>query len=270
MQFDQARIAIRERSWADNLDLALHVLRQHFAPLMGYALLAIVPLAVVNYWLVEILAPNHFADDFWNSRTITLTVMLIMIEAPLGTSLVTLYLGQALFDEKPRPKQILTDFARSLPQLLLLQVALRAVWIGFVVTWVFPYAVWPYLNEVILLERNPLLSRRGAMSTLSRSSVLHGGNSGDYLLRGLISLFLAPLLMAGVDVSTDFVLQSLLGIELGYVGQAMQFQFVVWLVTVYFAVVRFLCYLDQRIRQEGWEVELFLRAERDRLERVPQ
>ena len=34
-----------------------------------------------------------------------------------------------------------------------------------------------------------------------------------------------------------------------------------WLVVGYFAVVRFLCYLDLRIRREGWEVELLLRAE---------
>ncbi len=39
-----------------------------------------------------------------------------------------------------------------------------------------------------------------------------------------------------------------------------------WLVMAYFTVVRFLSYLDQRIRAEGWEVELLLRAERARLE----
>ena len=31
MQLDQARIAIRERSWLDNLDLALQVIRAHGA-----------------------------------------------------------------------------------------------------------------------------------------------------------------------------------------------------------------------------------------------
>jgi hypothetical protein len=38
-----------------------------------------------------------------------------------------------------------------------------------------------------------------------------------------------------------------------------------WLVLGYFAVVRYLGYLDLRIRREGWEVELLLRAERARL-----
>ena len=38
-----------------------------------------------------------------------------------------------------------------------------------------------------------------------------------------------------------------------------------WLIAGYMAVVRFLNYLDLRIRHEGWEVELRLRAEAVRL-----
>ncbi len=41
-----------------------------------------------------------------------------------------------------------------------------------------------------------------------------------------------------------------------------------WLVLGYFAVVRFLAYLDLRIRREGWEVELTLRSEADQLAKV--
>ena len=40
-----------------------------------------------------------------------------------------------------------------------------------------------------------------------------------------------------------------------------------WIVIGYFAVVRFLGYLDLRIRREGWEVELMMRAEQTRLTR---
>ena len=40
-----------------------------------------------------------------------------------------------------------------------------------------------------------------------------------------------------------------------------------WVVVGYFAVVRFLAYLDRRIRCEGWEVELLMRAEAARLTR---
>jgi hypothetical protein len=33
-----------------------------------------------------------------------------------------------------------------------------------------------------------------------------------------------------------------------------------WIAAVYFAIVNYLSYLDLRIRREGWEVELKLRA----------
>jgi hypothetical protein len=38
-----------------------------------------------------------------------------------------------------------------------------------------------------------------------------------------------------------------------------------WLVVGFTTVVRFLSYLDLRIRHEGWEVELLMRAEAMRL-----
>ena len=41
----------------------------------------------------------------------------------------------------------------------------------------------------------------------------------------------------------------------------------VWLVVGYLTVARFLGYLDLRIRREGWEVELSMRAEKTRLTR---
>ena len=41
-----------------------------------------------------------------------------------------------------------------------------------------------------------------------------------------------------------------------------------WLVIGFFAIVRFLAYLDLRIRREGWEVELVMRAEAARLTRM--
>ena len=40
-----------------------------------------------------------------------------------------------------------------------------------------------------------------------------------------------------------------------------------WTVASYFTVVRFLSYLDLRIRREGWEVELRMRTEAARLTR---
>ncbi|HBO43156.1 MAG TPA: hypothetical protein DD670_04320, partial [Planctomycetaceae bacterium] len=43
------------------------------------------------------------------------------------------------------------------------------------------------------------------------------------------------------------------------------YQAALWLVVGFFTVVRFLGYLDLRIRREGWEVELVMRAESELL-----
>ena len=42
-------------------------------------------------------------------------------------------------------------------------------------------------------------------------------------------------------------------------------QIAIWTVVSYFNVVRYLSYLDLRIRNEGWEIELRMRAEAARI-----
>jgi hypothetical protein len=53
----------------------------------------------------------------------------------------------------------------------------------------------------------------------------------------------------------------------GGIVYTLYYPLALWLVMGFFAVVRFLGYLDLRIRREGWEVELMMRAEAARLER---
>jgi hypothetical protein len=54
--------------------------------------------------------------------------------------------------------------------------------------------------------------------------------------------------------------------ELDRFTYAVFFQLAVWTTVGFFTVVRFLSYLDLRIRREGWEVELKMRAEAARLQ----
>lgn len=266
MQLDQARITICERSWLDNLDLALHVIRAQAAPLAASALAGILPLALLNYALLHWAHTRRFPDDM-TPASFGLAILLVMVEAPLATAPLTLYLGQSLFVEKPSARQIARDFLACLPQLLVLQVLVRTVLVVPVLTLVVPYGIWPYLNEVILLERNPLIGRRDQVSTLKRNSNLHRNNGSDFLLRGLGAACVAPLLILALWVTQRFLLDMLFGFHAGWGAQAAAFQGALWLVVIYFTVARFLSYLDQRIRTEGWEVELFLRAERQRLAR---
>jgi len=265
MQLDRAQISIHERSWSDNLDLALHVIRRYAPAIVAFGLMGILPAAVANHLLLAPTAADELSD---NPIGLYYTlVLLVLIEAPLATALVTIYLGQALFVDRPSTRTIFHTFRACVLQMFLLQFLLRALMIFPLITIIFPYGFWPYLSEVILLERNPLVSRGGQISTLRRSARLHRGNSGQFMLEGFGTLCIAVLLTLSLSLTGNFLAGNLFGISLHEVGRLVVAQGAMWLVAVYFTVARFLNYLNQRIRDEGWEVELNLKAERDRLER---
>lgn len=264
MQIEHARVAIRERTWLDNLDLALQVLRTSFKEITFWSLVGVLPAVLINFLIIYGLYGDQLAESADWDATVA-AVMLVLIEAPLATAFVTLYLGQALFVERANGRRIVREFFQALPQLLLFQFLLRIPLIVFVLTWIVPYGLWPYLNEVILLERNPLTARDGQISTMRRNSLLHRAGGGDYLARGMgAGLISFTLLIAGGQ-SCELILDMLLGLHVGWTGQVLVMQVVLWSIAVFFTIGRFLAYLDQRIRTEGWEAELALRAQRDRL-----
>jgi hypothetical protein len=261
MRVDQTRVAIRERTWLDNLDLALHFIRANFKNCVQAALLGAVPFTLLNVGLVYAALGDTLIEEF-ESEMFFLSGLLVVLEVPLATAPLTLLLGQVMFVEKADFAKLVRDLFSSLPQLILYQVVLRIV---PVITLPLGYAIWPYLNEIILLERNPLVSRPGQLSTRRRSSLLHAGGSGDYILRAIAAGIIALLLISALWTASLMLLSILLGLQLGRLGEILLFQSILWIVVMYFTVARFLSYLDQRIRNEGWEVELALRAQRQRL-----
>ena len=257
VQLDKARIAIRERSFIDILDLALRVLYRFARPLAVAWLAGVAPAMIVNsaalYPLREVNAGLDLPLPY-----MLLMVLLVVWEIPLITAPMTLYLGQATFQERPAARQIAWEFLGSLGQLILYQVLLRV-----------PLLAWPYLNEVILLERNPMIARRRFANSTSRRCVeLHMHEGGDVFVRALFSAGVALVLAAALWVSIGMI-RSLLLSDLDWDNPVFTFwfQLSLWVVAGYFTVVRFLCYLDRRIRREGWEVELLMRAEGERLSR---
>lgn len=269
MQLDKTRISIRERSFIDILDLALAVLREHAGPLSLALLIGAVPVALFNHWLLsgwlleDAFDPSDLAGYFF------LLALLVCWELPLATAPITLYLGQALFLKRPDAAKLLKEFLASLPQMILFQVLLRGMLVWFVILLPVPFLVWPYLSEIILLERNPWRKRSAVgTSTLSRSSGMHGRNRAELFSRWFGSLLLGALLLFVFWQSLWYLVRIVSGqLESNAPQFTIWFHVALWLVIGYFAVVRFLSYLDLRIRTEGWEVELLLRAEAARLAR---
>ena len=257
MQLDHTRIVVRERNYLEILDLALRVVRSFAGPLTLSAAAGILPMVAVNAWLAARWGRDAVALDV-PVKPILLTALLTLLEAPLATAGVTLYLGAAVFAERPSARQLAAKFLRRLPQLAWYQVLFR-----------FWYSRWTYLGEVILLEENPW--RTGSIkeqSSRTRAAVLHRGTFADLLARTLFSFLLGLLLGVAMWWSVYYVMAVLLSHwEWDPAMFAVAFPAVFWIVVAFFAVVRFLSYLDLRIRREGWEVELLLRAELDRLRR---
>ena len=255
MQLDKHRIVIRERDYGEVLDLALCVIRVYARPLLVALTVGIAPMFLFNYWLLWDYRRMSFPFDL-PALHMFYTFLLVFLEIPLATAPATLYLGQAVFSDKPDRGALRRDLWNSIPQLVVYQLLLR------------PLSVFrPFLNEVILLERNAMRTRGGnGMSTVRRSRVLHRNEGSDLLAQGILAAIVGGLLTASIwnsiYVGRAFLLNRW---EVDTPMYTVYFQLTLWIAIGFFCVVRFLNYLSLRIRHEGWDVELAMRAEQIRL-----
>jgi len=293
MQLDNTRIAIRERNLLETLDLSFRLLREFWKPWLICSLLVIVPLATVNALLLNWMAADLDYAEFeeWPFRYFWLMAVFIYFEAPLASVFVVAYLGPAVFMENPRIKQVVWDALKQFPAIFLTQFLFRLalpIWLlalsfdrfepnywiefGLIVLLMIPFATIlrafrPYINEIVVLEKNPLRSKNPQVITIGkRSSHLHGPYGNDLFVRWLGTVLATVALLWMVGVTTYF-LQAVLfaNWELNWVLVYIWYPGVLWTVVSLISVVRFLDYLDLRIRHEGWEVELLMKAEALRL-----
>jgi hypothetical protein len=274
VQLDQTRIAIRERDLLDILDLAGRVTACYARPWLVASLLGALPLAVLNWWLLGDFVDYAERDDVWLYAW--RMIALVVVELPLASAPLTLYLGQAMFLEQPSWRKVAVDWWRSLGQLLWYQVVWRGLFLIWplvsnvlaflVLLWPLPFAIAPYRGEIILLERNPFRGGEGVLSTGSRSKALHSGAGGDLFARWLGATVLAAMMWIGLWLSLWYLASFVTGrLDFGPSFSVVLLPLSLWTVASFFTVVRFLAYLDLRIRREGWEVELTMRAESARL-----
>ena len=298
MQLDRTAIAIRERGMMEILDLALHVTRIYLPQLLALFVLGVTPFFIVNAymlsWLIQVDVRDYSPDEYTmrQFRYVFTMGLMVVLQAPLATALMTTWLGNAVFSERPPLRTALKEtysvwgrlilcqgfFRCSLTATILLcvmtdprsEVASELVvlcLIGIVVGIV--RSVRPFINEIVLLEKNPLTSvgKDNVMTIAKRNNSLHAAGSGTlfflFLGSGLIAgclssaIFYTMLFFQGVLLNrwqrNDFMM--LFSLPLSF-----------WLCAGLLTVFRFLCYLDLRIRQEGWAVELRMRAEAARLQ----
>src|SRR6187431_3249703 len=127
MQLDRTRVVIRERGLLETLDLTLHVIREFGGPILVTSLMAIVPLAIANYFLVGWMSPSEFDEATLGFRFLWNMSVLIYLEAPLASIFTVAYLGPAVFLEERTIRAVALDALRYIPHLLLSQGLLRGV-----------------------------------------------------------------------------------------------------------------------------------------------
>lgn len=273
MQLDKARITIRERSFLEILDLGLRLIQGHPATLLLFWALGVAPFLLLNdvlfnqQILVDVPRDLGYVDPQDMQELITgycFAQVVIFIEAPFATSLITIFLGQILFVKSPDLRNVASGFFQCLGQLVLLLIVVRVV--AFLMCF-FPlfllYWLMPFTPEVIVLER------ASVSKTWNRLGGIRKGFHDTLFVRGLMALVFGALCVVSVWTSLTF-LQSVIIDQYSFAAITLSLRWLVpisiWIVVGYFAVVRFLSYLDLRIRKEGWDVELQMRAEGARLE----
>ncbi len=144
--------------------------------------------------------------------------------------------------------------------MILFQVIVRALLLVTVIFLPLVPSRMAFLDEVILLERGK------SLAAVRRSATLCGLRGGDFFVQWVAQTAFGFLFVVTFWAGTGAIVNALTTSELtwdrpGYADlYGVRFQVAVWLAISFFGVARFLTYIDQRIRLEGWEVKLRLQA----------
>lgn len=303
MQLDRTEMVIRQRTALELFDLSLVVLKRHIKPIMLSCGLIGLPLLAFDVWAVAWMMnedsylaaenlPSPEAAMRW--RYLSHLVLLYILQFPIASLPTTVFLGNQLFFESMSMRQlikrILPTAARWLLVLGVFRLGLITLFLEFFVNrdlafdarielWILFFisglglvirACWPFAPEILGLELCPLRRSRGGESSYrQRSSVLHRQLVADNISRWVAAATYGTLLtcmLLGVALFLQGVItgdwQWNAWFDHLYVPLAL------WLVGLFMAVFRFLSYLDARIRLEGWEIELGLKAEGLRLQQA--
>lgn len=240
----QARVAFRERSLLDVVDLAVRFLAANARPYAVLAAFTIVPAFAVCWWVAS--------AGGWLLGWIAAFVLASVVDAPfleLASKLV--------FSPEARVRDALRTAAALLPRLVLVRL-LQGTGLAFSLLlgglpWLWLGSILLFVPEVVVLER----SKAGAAYRRARglAMVRLGVVSAAVLLLSILPIGAALV----ADVAGRETLQTILEIrppksvltEGGSAFALLGF----WLVVPLRATTRFFVYLDVRTRIEGWDIQ---------------
>ncbi|MDB5342277.1 MAG: hypothetical protein JWP89_654 [Schlesneria sp.] len=253
MRLEDIQLAIRPRNILECLDIAFLFCGRNWIGLLLTSAAGILPISVANYWILQL--------PFFN---IYLGYLLLMLEIPWATLLLTLYLGQVTFSRKFSLRRAGKDFVRTFGSMIAYQLIVRGLCLAILVLSPVVFLGMYYLNEIILLEQTSLTrtwSRRTAMNARALGRII------SFRIMDALVIFLGTLTLASLLRTVSELWGDRFQFDPNVLFDASnafkvdwQIQAAFWIVIVFLTVFRFVSYLDCRIRREGWDVELKLRA----------
>lgn len=301
MQLDRTEIVIRQRTTAELLDLSLRVLRHHALPLAKAMALLGIPLLILDLlllaWMLreDAMLVSEAADDpatYLKIRHAVHLIALFTIQFPLASLPATLLLGSLAFYE-PLPLRLMLrrltkvawstlwvlGFCRFGIVVLFMELMINRntsfdPWVELSLLLVLGWTMlirsgWPFSGEILGLEQCPLRVKPNSRSVayVNRRTGLHDASGADHVMRFIVCVFvvvgLALLLLVAFVMAASMVTEQFFWNK--WTAQLV-LPIVLWSVSLFAVVFRFLSYLDSRIRMEGWEIELRLRAEGRRVQ----
>ena len=296
MQLDRTHIVIRARTLSEIGDLAMILIRSYPAASIFGFIAGMLPWMLMNLLLIGWIPIEQFNlgifDDEMDgelARYLLLMVTLVILQAPIAGVMTTTLIGRAVFEDGVTWRSAITDVRKMFWRLfwvlgvvrgpIPLMILIASNWGQQIAPWreiIFPitclFAVGfqrgrrPFLPEILLLERCPLRAKmKGVITVGRRAAALHGPLTGELIGRFItVSLMLSVLSLAAFQT-----MLSMRGVLLGQWdwGPIVYTIFIpisLWFAAAISTLIRFLSYLDTRIRLEGWEVDLAVRAETQR------
>lgn len=294
MQLDQTHVTIRARTLTEISDLAMVMIRSYpTAIIIGFAMGAL-PWAILNALLLGMIPINEFQvgafdEDMYSSLAAYQILMAILVfaQTPAAGVLTTIYIGQAVFESRPTWRSVIREaktlftrwfwalgILRGPVPLMLFILLLWGREYSYEIDYGWPICIAivvmiirscrPFLPEIILLERCPLTTKKqsSVITAGRRSSALHRPITGELIGRFIaMTILLIAMTMLGF-YSLLWVRGVLFGMwEWDAVVYLVLYPLALWAAASLSVLIRFLSYLDTRIRLEGWEVQLAVLAE---------
>jgi hypothetical protein len=274
-------------------DLALLMLRRYPVAVTRAFFAGAAPWMVINAILLSFLPMRIAADEYFTDDSLSDLIryaswmsVLVVLQTPFAGAFSTFYLGQAVFEQKPTLRHTFAEVWKlrwpllwilgvkrlAIPTTLLLALRIGTdsdIFIDFMLPWLILILVAiirsnrPFVPEMLVLERCPLRSRSPNVITLARRSKgLHGPMSSELGGRFLTVAATSFVLTCSVYYSLIWVRGiATSNWSTDFFAMVVFLPLALWIIAAFTVVVRLLGYLDARIRLEGWEVELAIRAE---------